>query len=228
MIPRPTYLARIVEGLESNPVVALLGPRQSGKTTLARMLAEERDCVFFDLEDPADRQRLSAPRLALADRQGLVVIDEIQRMPELFEVLRVLVDRPGSRSRFLVLGSAAPRLVKGAAESLAGRIGFVDLPGFDLSEVGSGKRGDLWQRGRVGGGGRRHPDDVATGIRESADLGERGGGVGGGSRRHRLNAHRRAAADGDPADAHLPRLSALDLAACHGRIGSRMARRWMR
>ena len=149
MVPRATYIERIVRGLEANPVVALLGPRQSGKTTLARVVAQEHDCEFFDLEDPADRQRLSAPKLALADRKGIVVIDEVQRMPELFEVLRVLVDRPDSQVRFLVLGSAAPRLVKGASESLAGRICFVDLAGFDLSEVGDARPELLWQRGRL-------------------------------------------------------------------------------
>jgi len=149
MVSRDAYIQQIVKGLELNPVVALLGPRQSGKTTLARMVAEGRDCEFFDLEDAADRQRLTAPSLALANRQGIVVIDEIQRMPELFEVLRVLVDRPGTEARFLVLGSASPRLVKGASESLAGRIGFVDLPGFDLAEIGHERFVDLWQRGRL-------------------------------------------------------------------------------
>lgn len=148
MIPRPDYAARIVEGLEDYPIVALLGPRQCGKTTLARMVAADRDHEFFDLEDPVDQQRLQAPKLALQDRRGLVVIDEIQRKPELFEVLRVIVDDPANGANFLVLGSAAPQLVKGASESLAGRIGFVDLTGFDLSEVGPGAVGDLWLRGR--------------------------------------------------------------------------------
>jgi len=103
--------------------------------------------VFFDLEDPADLSRLSAPKLALENLEGLVVIDEIQRKPELFEILRVLVDRPGCKSKFLVLGSASPYLVKGVSESLAGRIGFVDLSGFHLGEAGESGFLPLWIRG---------------------------------------------------------------------------------
>lgn len=147
MIRRPIPLGRIRESFRVHPVVALLGPRQCGKTTLAGFLAQEQPCEVFDLEDPVDRQRLSAPMTVLEGLTGLVVIDEIQRQPELFELLRVLVDRPRNRGRFLVLGSASPRLVKGASESLAGRLGFVDLSGFSLSEVGPrGWRG-LWGRG---------------------------------------------------------------------------------
>ncbi len=148
MIPRPTYLAAIAEGLESNPVVALLGPRQCGKTSLARTLAAQRECEFFDLEDPVDRRRLEAPKLALQGRRGIVVIDEVQRKPELFEILRVIVDDPSNRARFLLLGSAAPRLVKGASETLAGRISFVDMSGFDMSEIDSAGASKLWLRGR--------------------------------------------------------------------------------
>ncbi len=148
MLPRPIYLSETVQALQDNPVVALLGPRQCGKTTLARMFAADRECEFFDLEDPVDKRRLDAPKLALQGLEGIVVIDEIQRKPELFEILRVLVDDPANKARFLVLGSAAPRLVKGAAESLAGRIGFIDLTGFDLSEVEPARAEDLWLRGR--------------------------------------------------------------------------------
>ena len=147
MISRPAYVSAISQSLERNPVVALLGPRQCGKTTLARFVASQRDSTYFDLEDPLTLARLENPLLALEGSSGLVVIDEIQRRPELFEILRVLVDRSGNRSRFLVLGSAAPRLIKGASESLAGRIGFVDLAGFDLTETGPESIPELWGRG---------------------------------------------------------------------------------
>ncbi|MCK5544751.1 MAG: ATP-binding protein [Desulfobulbaceae bacterium] len=147
MIDRPVYLDSIYHSLESNPVVALLGPRQCGKTTLARIVASERDSEYFDLENPLDLSRLSNPMLALGNISGLIVIDEIQRKPELFEILRVFVDRPGNSAKILVLGSAAPRLIKGASESLAGRIGFVDLSGFNLSEVGVENIAPLWHRG---------------------------------------------------------------------------------
>ncbi|MBW2706283.1 MAG: ATP-binding protein [Deltaproteobacteria bacterium] len=128
-------------------IVALLGPRQCGKTTLARMIEEQEPCTYFDLENPVDTRRLSAPMSVLEKLSGLVVIDEVQRRPDLFELLRVLVDRPQNPARFLLLGSASPQLVKGVSESLAGRIGFVDLAGFDLSEVGNEQRDRLWIRG---------------------------------------------------------------------------------
>ena len=147
MLPRPGRVAEIQEALERGPVVALLGPRQCGKTTLARMVAEGREHVRFDLEDPTDRARLAVPKLALGPLKGLVVIDEIQRMPELFEILRVLADRPATDARFLILGSAAPRLVRGVSETLAGRVAFVDLGGLDLSEVAPEPAASLWLRG---------------------------------------------------------------------------------
>ena len=147
MLDRIRYLDRISDSLKHSPVVALLGPRQCGKTTLARVLAEGERSEYFDLEDPVDLSRLSAPMLALENLEGLVIIDEIQRKPELFEILRVLVDRPDSQARFLVLGSASPHLVKGASESLAGRIGFVDLSGFHLSELDGQDFQKLWFRG---------------------------------------------------------------------------------
>jgi predicted AAA+ superfamily ATPase len=102
---------------------------------------------LFDLENPVDVRRLSAPMQALEAQTGLVIIDEIQRQPELFELLRVLVDRPDNAARFLVLGSASPHLVRDVSESLAGRIGFVDLSGFDVTEVSSAERTELWVRG---------------------------------------------------------------------------------
>lgn len=147
MIDRPDALRRVLDAFRVHPVVAVLGPRQCGKTTLARMLAEHEPSTFFDLEDPRDMQRLSAPLTALEGLTGLVVLDEVQRRPELWELLRVLVDRPGSASRFLLLGSASPALVRGVSETLAGRVGFVDLGGFSLREVGSEQRDELWSRG---------------------------------------------------------------------------------
>ena len=147
MISRPSALSQIVQAFEVHPVVALLGPRQCGKTTLAHMVAEREPSTYFDLENPVDLRRLSAPMTILEQLEGLVIIDEIQHRPDLFALLRVLVDRPLSSARFLILGSASPQLVKGVSESLAGRIGFVDLAGFDLSEVGADQRDRLWLRG---------------------------------------------------------------------------------
>ena len=111
------------------------------------MIAEREPCTYFDLEHPVDLRRLSVPMTALEELSGLVVIDEVQRKPDLFELLRVLVDRHKNAARFLVLGSASPQLVKGVSESLAGRIGFIDLSGFDLEEVGSEQQTRLWIRG---------------------------------------------------------------------------------
>lgn len=147
MVPRPQALHQVVRTLKHHPIAALLGPRQCGKTTLARMIAEREPCTFFDLENPLDNRRLSAPMTVLEGLSGLVVVDEIQRKPGLFELLRVLVDRPDNPVRFLILGSASAHLVKGVSESLAGRIGFIDLSGFDLQEAGFDQRERLWVRG---------------------------------------------------------------------------------
>ena len=147
MISRKHYLSRVRKALGRNPVVALLGPRQCGKTTLARMFGESEPCAFFDLESPVDVRRLSAPMTVLEGLSGWAVIDEVQRRPDLFELLRVLVDRQNNPARFLLLGSASPYLVKGVSEFLAGRIGFVDLAGFDLWEVGVERQTALWLRG---------------------------------------------------------------------------------
>lgn len=125
----------------------MLGPRQCGKTTLARQLALDEPIHRFDLEDPVDLARLANPMLALQNLHGLVIIDEIQREPSLFPILRVLVDRPQNRARYLLLGSAAPGLVKGASESLAGRTAFVDMGGFTLQELGAQSLERLWFRG---------------------------------------------------------------------------------
>ena len=147
MINRPEALGRIKRSFGVHPVVALLGPRQCGKTTLSRMLAKGKPSTYFDLESPADIRRLASPLRALEGLSNLVIIDEVQRQPALFEILRVLVDRPENPARFLLLGSASIHLVKGASESLAGRIGFVDLSGFDLREVGPRQFTRLWTRG---------------------------------------------------------------------------------
>ena len=167
MIPRPKALKRIDNTFRVHPVVALLGPRQCGKTTLARMLAENKPGAYFDLENPVDLRRLSAPMRVLEDLSGLVVIDEVQRRPDLFELLRVLVDRPHSPARFLLLGSASPRLIKSVSESLAGRIGFVDLSGFDLSEVGGEHQNPLWVRGGFPRSFLAHDDSASLTWREN-------------------------------------------------------------
>lgn len=147
MITRPYYQNAINTALGRSPVTALLGPRQCGKTTLARVFASQREAHFFDLESPIDRQRLQNPELMLSSLSGLIIIDEIQIMPELFNVLRVLADRHGNSSRFLILGSASPTLMKSVSETLAGRIEFIDLSGFDLSEVTPAEQDRLWLRG---------------------------------------------------------------------------------
>ena len=149
-IQRDSYLATIRERLRDNPVVALLGPRQAGKTTLARWFAEaerKEEVHFFDLESPADLARLTNPELVLGPLRGWVILDEIQRQPQLCAVLRVLADRAELPARFLILGSASPSLVAGASETLAGRISFIDVAGFSLWEVGAENLGLHWWRG---------------------------------------------------------------------------------
>jgi predicted AAA+ superfamily ATPase len=147
MIPRPDPIHQINTSFQVHPVTALLGPRQCGKTTLAQAIAGQEPATIFDLENPVDTQRLSVPMQTLKDLAGLVILDEVQRKPELFELLRVLVDRPGRNTRFLLLGSASPNLVKGVSETLAGRIGFVDLAGFQLWEIGEENLSRLFVRG---------------------------------------------------------------------------------
>jgi len=144
---RSEYVNSIHKALRRSPVVAILGPRQVGKTTLARLVAKGREPEWFDMENAIDANRLREPMQALSSLKGLVVIDEIQHSPTLFELLRVLVDRPDNRARFLILGSAAPHLVKGVSESLAGRIAMIDLPGFRLNEVPEDRQQRLWIRG---------------------------------------------------------------------------------
>lgn len=149
MIRRVDHLRRLTGLLREFPVVGLVGPRQVGKTTLARALARGwRGAVtYLDLESPADLARLADPVLALGPLRGLVVIDEFQRRPDLLAVLRVLVDRPRRPARFLVLGSASPDLIRGSSETLAGRIAYHELSGFSLAEVDPARLGALWLRG---------------------------------------------------------------------------------
>ncbi len=149
MIARPDHLARVAQLFRTHPIVAILGPRQVGKTTLARAFAaaNARSAHRLDLEDPGDLSRLSDPMLALERLTGLVIFDEIQRRPDLFQVLRVLADRPGRKARFLILGSASPGLLRQTSETLAGRIAYHELDGLSLAEVGVSHRDRLWRRG---------------------------------------------------------------------------------
>lgn len=148
MIARPRHLSAVRHLLARNPVVALLGARQVGKTTLARQLAADVPrSVLFDLERAADVARLADPELTLGPLRGVVVLDEIHRRPDLFSALRVLADRPRTPARYLVLGSAAPELLRQGAESLAGRIAFHELSGLSLDEAGAGALERLWLRG---------------------------------------------------------------------------------
>jgi predicted AAA+ superfamily ATPase len=149
VIARNRHLDRVQTLLRIHPSVAILGARQVGKTTLARMFSERwRGSVKrFDLEDPDDLVRLEEPKLALGALEGLVILDEVQRRPDLFPVLRVLVDRPENRARFLILGSASPDLLRQGSETLAGRIGFHELDGLALDETGVSAAPTLWFRG---------------------------------------------------------------------------------
>jgi predicted AAA+ superfamily ATPase len=147
VIARPAVLARLRAALRRSPVVALLGPRHCGKTTLARRLVSARDPNYFDLEDPVSLARLAEPLTALRPLRGVVVVDEIQRLPDLYPVLRVLADRRPQPARFLVLGGASPELLRQSAESLAGRLETVTLGGLSLREAGAGRADRLWLRG---------------------------------------------------------------------------------
>jgi predicted AAA+ superfamily ATPase len=147
MIRRKALAGAIRAALRRSRVVALIGPRQCGKTTMARSFLDADSPNYFDLEDPVSCARLEEPMTALRDLSGLVVIDEIQRMPDLFRVLRVLTDRERIKCRFLVLGSASPDLERHSSESLAGRIETIEMAGFCLGELGVGATQRLWLRG---------------------------------------------------------------------------------
>jgi len=147
VIRRDSILRSLNDALGRSSVVVLTGPRQAGKTTLARQLVSADSVNYFDLEDPASLARLDEPMTALAPLRGLVVIDEVQRRPDLFPVLRVLVDREDNPARFLVLGSASGDLLRQSSESLAGRMERVTIGGFSLREVGAENEQKLWLRG---------------------------------------------------------------------------------
>lgn len=147
IIPRERNLRMARRALRTSRIVTILGARQVGKTTLARQIAASaKNATWFDLEDPGDRARLADPMLALRQRTGLVVLDEVQRNPDLFESLRVLADRPRG-ARFLLLGSASPDLVRHSSETLAGRVAYLPLAGLGLDEVGDAAWPLLWLRG---------------------------------------------------------------------------------
>jgi predicted AAA+ superfamily ATPase len=153
MIERHALEAAVRAALQRSPAVALVGPRQVGKTTLARSLLGHDSRVslnspnWFDLEDPQVEAQLAAPMVALRDLRGLVIIDEVQHAPELFKVLRVLIDRPDNSARFLLLGSASPKLLRQSSESLAGRLEVIEAGGFTLAETGAEQAAALWWRG---------------------------------------------------------------------------------
>lgn len=147
MINRTTDVQWVRTALKRSRVVALLGPRQCGKTTLARQFVAADSLNYFDLEDPYSLARLSEPDTALRPLKGLVVIDEIQRRPALFPLLRVLADRKPLGVRFLILGSASPDLLKQSSETLAGRLETVLLEGFRLADLGAAKQIRHWLRG---------------------------------------------------------------------------------
>lgn len=147
MIDRPSDRRQLQQALRRSGIVALLGPRQCGKTTLARQFVPARSLNYFDLEDPASLARLSEPDTALRPLRGLVVIDEVQRRPDLFTLLRVLADRRPIPARFLLLGSASPDLLRQASESLAGRLETVPMRGLSLADLGSHAHRRHWLRG---------------------------------------------------------------------------------
>jgi predicted AAA+ superfamily ATPase len=146
---RPHYIDLISRYFSSHPVVVLLGPRQCGKTTLARMYLKKESVFsrenYFDLENPIDCRRLAEPMMALEPLKGLIIIDEIQKIKELFPLLRVLVDQETSDKKFLILGSASRELIEQSSESLAGRVAYIEVTPFDRREVSDEEK--LWQRG---------------------------------------------------------------------------------
>lgn len=147
MIERRELLDEVKRALRRNRVAALIGPRQCGKTTLARQIIAADSPNYFDLENPVSLARLDEPMTALQDLRGIIVIDEVQRRPDLFPILRVLVDREPLPARFLILGSASPDLLRQSSESLAGRITTITMSGFSLEEVGIENQSKHWQRG---------------------------------------------------------------------------------
>lgn len=149
MINRLNEQQKLTRLLKANPVVGILGARQVGKTTLAKNLQESlnKESHYFDLENPEDEAKFSDPMLLLKSLKGLVIIDEIQRLPDIFQILRVLADRKRIPARFLVLGSASPELLRQSSESLAGRIAYHELKGFSVDEVSMSNYEKLWLQG---------------------------------------------------------------------------------
>jgi predicted AAA+ superfamily ATPase len=147
MIDRPRLREEVRLALARSRAVVLVGPRQSGKTTLAREFLPSDHSNYFDLENPLSAAGLAEPMTALAPLEGLVVIDEVQRVPELFRALRVLIDRSNRKGQYLLLGSASPALLRQTSESLLGRIEVIEVGGFDLAEAGAGAGDRLWLRG---------------------------------------------------------------------------------
>ena len=146
-VERPSDAQALRAAMARSPVTLLTGPRQAGKSTLASRVVGPSPSSVFDLEDYRDLARLAEPMLALRDTGETIVIDEAQRMPELFESLRVLVDENRRPGRFVVLGSASPDLTGLSSESLAGRVTMLELSGFRLGDIGPDRLGDLWLRG---------------------------------------------------------------------------------
>jgi hypothetical protein len=147
MVKREKLIQEIRSALRRSRAVSIIGPRQCGKTTLGRQLVEADSPNYFDLEDPLSIARLDEPMTALRGLRGLIVIDEVQRRPELFPVLRVLTDRKPLPSRFLILGSASPELLRQSSESLAGRVETVAMSGFSMGELGRSMLSRHWLRG---------------------------------------------------------------------------------
>jgi predicted AAA+ superfamily ATPase len=144
---RENHLKKIHQLFKTHPIVAILGPRQCGKTTLSKLFVDQNsntNVSIFDLEDPMSLARLATPKLALEALEGLIIIDEIQRQPELFPIIRVIVDQDPTK-KFLILGSASRELIKQSSESLAGRIAYLELTPFNLNEIDDNQK--LWQRG---------------------------------------------------------------------------------
>jgi uncharacterized protein len=147
VLDRAGLRERVRQALRRSPAVVLAGPRQSGKTTLAREFVAPDSPRYFDLEHPLHRDRLAEPLTALAPLDGLVVVDEVQLAPALFPGLRVLMDRRPDHGQYLLLGSASPQLLRQAGESLLGRVEVIEVGGFTLDETGSAQQATLWRRG---------------------------------------------------------------------------------
>ena len=166
---RKDYLEKITNAFMSHPITALLGPRQCGKTTLARQYIKSinhaPEINYFDLENPRSLARLNNPMVALENLEGLIVIDEIQRRPDLFQILRVLVDRENNQQTFLILGNASRELIKQSSETLAGRIQYIELTPFSMQEADNVQ--NLWLNGGFPKSYLANTQESSTAWRES-------------------------------------------------------------